>query len=203
MAFRPVGNGAEAVIMGQYNGQECVTTFGFLGAVDYTQPDLQGLVDRVRDAWLAQCIPQLPQSYLCFEVVGRGLRTQFDAEATAVFTAGQTGSLSGTPQPGNVSLAIARKTGTTGRSRRGRIFWPGFNEADVSGNTISSARADAIVDAMQLFMAAVNLPGDFLLAVISRQENNVALNPGIARPVASWSVVDTNVDSMRRRLNGR
>lgn len=203
MPFQPVGNGAEFVIKGQLLGEEVVTTFPLLGLVGFTQGDLQDYCEAAADAWTTYIKPQLIGSYTFYELVGKGLRTQEDVEATVSFSGGDSGALVGSPMPNNVSLSIARKTGLTGRSNRGRIYWPGFNEADVTNNEISTARAGAIVDALEDFTTAVNSLGTFSLAIITRYSNNALRPTAIARPITSWSVVDRVVDSMRRRLPGR
>lgn len=203
MAFQPVGNGAEAVIKATLDGEQVVTTFPLLGIVGFTQANLQEFVDDLVNAWSTNALPQLPASYQAFEVVGRGLRTASDVEASTSFPSNSTGALVSPQLPNNVTISVARKTGLTGRSNRGRLYWPGLTEGDVVGNELSSTRATAILAALSAIQANVEGPGNFLMAVISRYTGGALRPTAIALPIASWTVVDRTVDSQRRRLPNR
>lgn len=203
MPFQPVGNGAEVVVKGQLLGESVVTTFPFLGTVDFNAGHIETLADVVKDAWELHCLPQLPGAYASREVVARGLRSPNDFEHTAPWVLGGTGLLTSAAMPNNVSICLTRKTAQRGRSYRGRIFWPGLVEQDVTDNRVNVGRADAILDAIRNFWADVSTFGVFAMAVITRWENNALRPVAIANPITSWSMTDTVVDSMRRRLPKR
>jgi len=203
MPFQPVGNGAEVVIKGQNQGEECVTTFGALGIVNWTGTMLENFVADVATAWQTYILPILPTSYTAFEVVGTGLRTASDFTFTYSYGGGAAGTRTGNPMPNNVSLAIARKSNLAGRSNRGRIFWPGFCENDVLGNAIVGTFASTILSALGNFTTDAETSGNFALGVITRYSNNVLRNPAVVIITPTWAIVDATVDSQRRRLPNR
>lgn len=203
MAFQPVGNGAELVIKALNQGEECVTTFGALGIVNYSNTQLANFVADAALAWQTYILPILPSSYVAYEVIGTGLRTATDFTTTVSYGGGAAGTRAGTPLPNNVSLAIARKAGVTGRSNRGRIFWPAFIETDVSANAVNSTFVSTMISALTTFQADAEVSGNFTLGVISRYTGGSLRVSGVVIPTNSWSVTDNTVDSQRRRLPNR
>jgi hypothetical protein len=105
--------------------------------------------------------------------------------------------------PNNVSFAIKLSTGNSGRSGRGRSFWPVFTEAQVTGNKVNAATRAGILSAYSTLNDAVAFQGEFLLSVITRYTANTLRPVAVAQPVQSISTTDDIVDSMRRRLPKR
>lgn len=63
-----------------------------------------------------------------------------------------TGDLTDSPLPNQVALVTSLKTGLMGRSYRGRIYWPGFTEADSVGNYCVSGVQTAVGVTMTAMM---------------------------------------------------
>lgn len=104
--------------------------------------------------------------------------------------------------PSNVTLAFTRRTALRGRSFRGRIYWPGLCESDVTQNTVASALVAQIVNALLAMNVVTTTLGNWEQVVVSRVSNGVERATGLATPVTTWGS-DGIVDSMRRRLPGR
>lgn len=107
--------------------------------------------------------------------------------------------------PTSSSIAIKRASGSTGRSARGRIYWPlyvdvGFTNADVLGGSRASATV-AAVQAWQTAVEAALTPA--LLGHVSTVTGGAPRSTGIFFHTTSWQLVDDTVDTQRRRLLGR
>ena len=104
--------------------------------------------------------------------------------------------------PNNVALCVSFRTGSRGRSARGRNYVPGIPKTAITANTVDALTVSGIAAAYnQLLTVADGLGADWV--VVSR------FTAGDERPAAVISfinaatVVDSTVDSQRRRLPGR
>lgn len=203
MAFQPVPNAAKVAIEGELHGEAAVVTMGFLGNVGWESNILQGLADDISLWWRTEALDQLPGDYTFRQVVAKGLRSASDFEASNSTNSGSFGTLIGQCLPGNCTLAISFRTGSTGRSRRGRIYWPGLLESAVTNNQIASLQISAIVGVFDSLLGGGITGPNWIWSVISRRQNGVQLANGVCYPITAVGVTDPFVDSQRRRLPRR
>ena len=104
--------------------------------------------------------------------------------------------------PANVTLAISLRTPFAGRSFRGRTYWIGLTEGSVSGDFVNPTIAQNILAAITALIEDVPQPLNAQLVVVSRYSNGAPRATGIATPVTSAILVDSRVDTQRRRLVG-
>ena len=107
------------------------------------------------------------------------------------------GTIADNGLPGNVAFAISLRTGLAGKSFRGRMYHPWLGEADVTGNSLSSTRADAIRDAWTALDAALQ-PSDWLISVVSKYSNGAPRVNALVTPIVGFTYTDLNVDTQRR-----
>jgi len=100
--------------------------------------------------------------------------------------------------PNNVAIVASLSTVKTGRSFRGRSYHAGLNDASVTENSISTAKAALIVTAYGSLITSLAVQNAELV-VASFQSLGVPRAIGVATPVDSISV-NTRVDTQRRRL---
>lgn len=105
--------------------------------------------------------------------------------------------------PNNVAWCISLRSGLTGRSARGRWYWCGLTENQVTGNLVLTTPADSIVAAMQNLIDTIqSLSANVVIASFFS-----AGVPRVGGPVTfvvtEALAVDQVVDSQRRRLPGR
>jgi hypothetical protein len=109
--------------------------------------------------------------------------------------------------PGNVTASVKMLTGLRGRSFRGRSYFVGLGENQVTGNALVEATRDAIVDAYETLAASL-IGEDWALVVLSlfsgvdEEGHPIPRVAGVPTPITSFSM-DLNTDSQRRRLTGR
>jgi hypothetical protein len=104
--------------------------------------------------------------------------------------------------PANVTLAISLRTPFAGRSFRGRTYWIGLTEGSVSGDFVNPTTSQNILAAVRQLIEVVPQPLNAQLVVVSRYSNGQPRAVGVATPVTSALLVDTRVDTQRRRLVG-
>lgn len=113
------------------------------------------------------------------------------------------GTLADDPLPNSVSIAASLRTGLTGRSARGRWFWQGLTESQVTGNVVTTGSLGDIDAALTALRATIVGLG-YLWVIVSFISGGV---PRVGGPV--YFVVndilftDSVVDSQRNRLPGR
>lgn len=194
----------QTVIWAKVGTEECLTimhwrcTTGAMNLAIVNQ--ITGLV---QFNWKQHMVVQMPDTYIASEVRGTLLTLPNDLTGTAAFTGGSGQGGASLPQlSNNVSLAVQHNTGLSGRSARGRTFWPVFSTGDVVGNDVLQLRIDLILDAFAQMRADL-LTSNLQHVVLSRWTAKALRPVGISFDVTGYTVKDTTVDSMRRRLPGR
>lgn len=202
MAFQPAPGIALVEMRGVLHGQRVENTLHFRAAGTISQESLQLLVNAIGDlVGDEEYLAYWPNEFQWTEIYARDLTTAIGAQATDATVAGLTGA-AGAGMPGNVTLAITLRTGLTGRSARGRVYWMGITEGSVVGNAINPAVAAGFVDVLEDIRAAALAVG-WELVVLSRQQAGVVLASAIGYDVTTIGVSDLNTDSQRGRLTGR
>lgn len=104
--------------------------------------------------------------------------------------------------PFNVTLAVKFTTGFAGRSFRGRHYWIGLAEGQVTGDFVISTAADNIRGFLDTLRTQDLDAIGYDLVILSRQHNGVPRVTGVATTVTGVSLTDYRVDTQRRRLVG-
>jgi len=201
MPFQPVPDTAEALVLMQQNGQPLTMTFHYLKVGGYDQEDIDALAAAVDVFAEAEIQPLLSTSSLYRGVEVRGLESTVDLFA-AVTNVGA-GAIASNPLPNQNALAVKRVTGFTGRSARGRVFFPlcvaylGTNEDEVDATSAETVRS-SIEEAID---AAI---GDgWIHVLVSRQQDGVVPDEAVTRTITEYQLSDLVIDSQRRRMPGR
>jgi len=114
-----------------------------------------------------------------------------------------TGTGSGSAMPNETSVCLSLRTASRGRSARGRFYVAGVpNNIMADANNINSTYAGNIVSALQTYVNDVATGGEAVVIVSYVSEG--APRPGgpVYYVVESVTLVDTVVDSQRRRKPG-
>lgn len=197
---------ARVSLVWNYGGQVAENTFYVQDTTDAIFADPAGFAAQVNLAVVSALIPDHRA-----EVIYQGC--QFEDIRTVPFGGGFyprtppiAGAIAGvTALPFNVSFSIKRLTANLGRSGRGRWYWAGMDEADLSGpNTVDSTRASNMVGALLAFQGDVEggtYPVE--MGIVSYYHDKVLRGAGLFQRIESWGLFDLIVDSMRKRLPGR
>jgi len=114
-----------------------------------------------------------------------------------------TGTGTATPLPNEVSLCVSLRTGARGRSARGRWYMLSVDEGQMQNtNQVTDAHAEACAASLRNLNSIIIGLG-YLLVIVSYVSNKVPRPGGpVYFPVTNAIVVDTIVDSMKRRKPG-
>lgn len=202
MAFQSVPDTAEVVMVFSGDGGLMTNTHyaRFLGAYDLD--DLQDLANVYDEFATDDLIPQLANDVLYVRTEVRGLSQINDQTAQQAAGTGL-GLQSSSMYPSNVSWALKRLSGFTGRSARGRIYFPGIprNNTAATGDVLDLTYAGNIRAAFRTIADHMQ-PFAWTEVIVSRYENGAPRLFGITFPVQDWDYTDLIIDSRRDRLPG-
>jgi len=202
MAFIPVPDVAQFNIRGTLDNQRIENPLYFRNVNTWDVEGLEAAAGLVADWFEDNILPIVTTDYVLREVYAIDLTTENSGSATHTVAASTQGLDASPALPNNVAICVSFRTAQRGRSFRGRNYIAGLTEGDVTGNTIAAAQSSALVTAYgQLF--SLFPPGGAFWVVVSRFTANLPRTVGISTPVTSVLIVDSTVDSQRRRLPGR
>lgn len=201
MAFQIVPNAALATVRGTLLGEQVVNTLGFglttPGTV--TAAQLSALGAGLEAFWTGTMTAELPQDYVYQDILLRVLDVENGPVGDQSGLSGETGQLVGAVLPANVTFVVSFRTGLGGATNRGRNYVCGLLESEVTGNSLSVARATALRAAYQAMVGAGTVANGWIWSVISRKPDPVT-GYGRAVPITSAHITDARVDTQRRRL---
>lgn len=185
------------------DGQAVENTLYFLAPVAPGVDDLNELGASLFTWYTAAIRPLQGNTVNLNEIYLRSLAGAVAAEYTTVVPQPSPGTRIGTPLPNNVTLAVSFRTGTTGRSARGRNYILGLVESDVDFNEVGGPVTEDWQDAYnELTTAGGAVPG-YTWIVYSRRTAGAPRPTGVAFTIVTATIVNNIVDSQRRRLPGR
>lgn len=202
MAFQSVPDTAQITIVYTLNGEACVNTLYAEKVGGYSVGDLQALADQVDvqvdGTWLAQQPPEA--SYLRTEV--RGLDLENDLTAEASTNAGP-GVAATNTLPNQVTFAVRKSSGKTGRSARGRLYWIGIPAGKLQTtdeNRLLAAYVTSLVDAVDDQRSGIDAVTGWDAVLVSRFQGGVKRGTGKTFPWLTTSSVNDVIDTQRGRL---
>jgi hypothetical protein len=202
MAFIPVPNTAQFNIRQTYLGERIENTLYARNPTGWTPVALANIATILRDWYTTQLRAPLSNQLVLREVYAVDLASVSGPTATVSVTNDPGGAGTAQPMPGSVALCVSLRTANRGRSFRGRNYVAGFTEDHVNGNQFTSSIVTSITTAYDGLLAVFS-GGGVEWVVVSRFSNGLPRTTGIATAVTDALVVDSNVDSQRRRLAGR
>jgi hypothetical protein len=157
----------------------------------------------VWDWWELTYAPLLPTTVTLNEVVTTDMSAIDGPQFTYAPDATTTGGIDGASLPNEVSLCVSLRSGNRGRSARGRFFFVGIpNTAMANTNNVSPTFAGNAASALQTLVNSIDTSGRLLVIVSYVSEGVPRVGGPVYYPVLSAVVVDTIVDSQRRRKPG-
>jgi hypothetical protein len=183
-------------------GGECENVLHFEFATAPTETELNqlghDLVQWYRDAVRAQ---QSNEVFLN-QIIITDLTTETGPQVVYTTDLPQQGDAAFSVMPSNVTVAISMRTGFRGRSNRGRSYWIGMVDENVTGDLITTGFADALQAAWEALLTGDFLTHNEALVIVSYCSGGAWRLTGHTSAVKTI-VVDRTLDSQRRRLLGR
>jgi hypothetical protein len=201
MAFIPVHGVAEVQMIFSDGSNQMENTYYAFSDAGWNEASLLALAADFA-AWdLAGAREMRSNTVGLIKVICRDLTTETAPTVEIPVTPTQYGALESAVMPGNVTLAIKRSGSLSGRSYRGRIYWIGLTETQCTANRISDSSRNAILGYLDDLTDTL-AGSDILLGVVSRYTAGAPRTTGVFTSTPHWSA-DVDLDSQRRRLNGR
>lgn len=201
-AFIPVPDAARTVMKYIIFGQTVENVHYFVRSGGFTAGFLDDLNASITTHWTTFIRPLLPTTAQLLEIISTAQEVVSGAQDSDIVAAN--GTNAGNPyQSLGATFAIKFSTGLSGRSYRGRMYWPQLIEGLVVANDLNAGYAAGIRDAVEDFFTSINDDAVGTHNVVSYQNDCEWNTTGVATPVTGYSYTDLHVDSQRRRLSGR
>jgi len=201
--YVPVADTVMVELRQRLFGERIENTLYFRKTGGFSVANMTGLLNDLLVWWNTYLAPHVSLDLTLKELVCTDLSTQTGPVVQqAAPTPNPAGDVAVPSMPGNVALCVSLKTNNRGRSYRGRNFVAGIPTNAVLGNTVLSGTVNGIEGAYSTIPFAVTTSAwDWV--VVSRITAGAPRVAGVATPVSAVTVIDSNIDSMRRRLAGR
>lgn len=205
MAFQPVDYTCGVVVKNKLPGsQDFLVDLAFnRGAAEPSQLEMVALATTIDGWWSTQILPYLCATVSYVEVIVTQLALQYGFQVFSANSAGVGGV--GTEQAPNAQAAcISLRTGTRGRSFRGRNYLSGVPNADIDVNTLSPTFMSNIANGYNTLRPGEAYdPTPFTWCVVSRYFGGVLRTPkGVTTPIVNALFTDDIIDDQRRRKPG-
>lgn len=173
-------------------------TFHLARTGGWTLAQLATAVDAAFTLWNTYAKPAMPSGVALYNVHGvvydpTGSPWVYDHPVSPEVP----GTIAGNMAPGNASITVSERANLAGRKYRGRLYWPALPAGNVNqDDTVNGAMISLLATfALQFITAFANSAGTGQLAIFHRSSNTWSAVASI--------VLESFVDSMRRRLPGR
>lgn len=204
MAYQRVPETAEIRLIFEVALQEVSCVFHARMAGGYSQTALQNLADTIgpNDGPAFAAIMSLQDHYLRCEV--RGLDAENDYFVTSVLGA-IAGSVAIADVPNNVSFCITQRSAYTGRSARGRVYFPAVHRSALSTtadetNQVTSTWAAAAVGVVEGVRIDIENIGGWDAVIVSRYHNGAKRSEAVTYQWLTTENRTLNVATRRSRL---
>lgn len=203
MAFQPVPDTAEIDMIFTLNGVPAQNVFYASLPGGYALADLQALAAQIDVNWQGNWRSEQPAEVAYIRTEVRGLAFENDIEASDN-TSAATGNHVGATLPGNVTFAIKKESGLTGRSARGRTYWIGIPSTTLQAadeNFLQAAFATLLVFNVDTIRTSIVAVPNWNPVLVSRFNAGQKRAFGVTFPWVSTTNVDNRIDTQRGRLS--
>lgn len=203
MPFVPAPNIIELEFRYTINAQQCENRVMVdnLAAVDAAACEATAILGW--NWWETSMAPETSEHVLLREVVATDLTTDSGPQFTYAPDATTTGTITGAAMPNECALCVSLRSSSRGRSARGRWFMAGIaREAMADDNNVNSGFATSVASVLATLVSNIETAGQALVIVSYVHDGVPRVGGPVYFPVTSVLVLDTVIDSQRRRKPG-
>ena len=202
MAFVPALNTAKVVLEYTWSSQAVVQTFWMQYSASPSAADLQTIADHFRNNFNASMVTSQATSISLVRVTATRQDNANDIQAVSTPASPVPGTGSGDSVPLNAAWVFSYRTALRGRSYRGRGYQPGLLNSILTSPGIGNSAILTAIAANYVQWLITSVPAGWTWVVASHFHNKAPRASAVLTPIISV-VVDTLLDSQRRRLVGR
>ncbi len=202
MAFQAVPDTAAIDHIWTLNGVTVQNTHYAKLPGGYNLAGLQTVADSIDTIFADTFDDDVPSEAEYVRTDVRGLAVINDLVATQNAGAGP-GLHGGDALPNQVTFAIKKGSGLTGRSARGRIFWIGIPDSETQAadeNFLVQTYVTSIVADIDLIRTRIDALSGWEAVLVSRFSESVQRPVGVTFPWLTTTNVDLRLDTHRGRL---
>lgn len=199
--FIPAASTVRIQLIYTLNSQRMENVFHVISGGGLLVADLDRIEAVFAAWWTATGRAQVPNNVSLVLIVADALNVESGLHKE--YSSGWTvaGSLGSSALAGQNTMAVKLATSFSGRSFRGRIYWPGFTNADIVAGLVTTARRDAVVTAVNTLRTNLTTGGD-TLAVVSYCHGGVWRTVATVTAITGVSAKTTLAQQKRRRVAG-
>jgi len=203
MAFVPAPNIVQIEVRATKQGEQIENRMYFNCFHEPTTTDLAQLAAATFTVLRSHWLPLMPTDVILREVFLKSLHDENAVEIAVGALVTDVGSFTGTPAANQNTVCISLRSGNSGRSARGRLYWLGLAEEQYTINTMLTTARDDIIAAVEE-MRSFHLSFGYQWSIVSYITGGA---PRVGGPVyfnvTNVLVTDDVLDSQRRRMPGR
>lgn len=184
MTFIDTPAAAKAVFIYDLFGQTLVNNIWFGGSSNYTEANLDSLADALASWWDAE-LQQYQTDDITLDTIKTYDMSDIDGPVYEL-TVNGVGEDIGAALPGQNAMVVTFKTANRGRSGRGRVYLPPFNEDQCVGNIWDSTlrgNIETVFGNLNSYVSSINSSEH---VVVSFQKNGVTLSTGNKQTVTDY-----------------
>jgi hypothetical protein len=202
MPFVPAPQIVKVEVRATFDAQHVENSFEFDALETVTQPIVDEVTNLVSVWAQAHYFPLLPTVISLNEVVGTDMSDENGFTHTITPAGSVTGGRGGAPMPNETTFCVSMRSGSRGRSARGRKYVLGILKDDTSGNSLIGPMPGNFVTAFQELIDTMATEGRPYV-IVSRISNGAPRSGGpVYFPVVTAVAVDNTLDSQRKRKPG-
>jgi len=202
MAFQAVPDTAEIDHIFTLGGVTVQNVHYAERAGGYTQSDLQDVADAIDTVFAITYVTEVCDDVAYVKTEVRGLAFENDLVVEQNAGAG-VGTHVGNSFPNNVTIAIKKLSGLSGRSARGRSFWIGVPRNETifdDENRLEPVYVTQIVDDIQAVRNLISGLAGWNAVLVSRFTGGSKRPAGVTFDWADTVATDNRLDTQRARL---
>lgn len=199
MTFQPVPDTARFALV--HDGTDALLAINVLYFKNTTQwglPELITACNTLKDAWVAQVMPLMVQGARFLRVEARGERAQTDVSYQLALNPPAGGQINSDSLPFQCAFCVTHLSGFTGRSARGRTYFPYVAETNQNAGILNPGVADQYVGALDYIRTQMDAIG-WQHVIVSRYANKQKRATAETLAVIGYRARDTEIDTQRRR----
>jgi len=199
VAFIPAPDCALVEVIGNQSGQPCEFTFAVQHSGAYDLANMVALAGAVDGWYNDNLLSSLPSSVTYEGVTVRGLSSEVDLRYDLSEPLPGLDTVND-PFPAQVALCVTKRTGFTGRSARGRMYFWGINsQFRLDDRHIDDAGMSGYGDTLDPLVTAVAGAG-WAVGVLSYQTAGAPRVTALFTLLDHFQIRDNRLDTQRRRL---
>lgn len=160
--------------------------------------DFANLSAEVAKQWALQLLPRQTSELILGDVVAFDLSSEGAPKFVNSDENGSPGTNGVDSLPNNVAALISHRTIFTGRSARGRSYFPGMSAGQELAGLLTVAARDVTLAAWGTFITAIQAAVGWQFVIAQRFSNGVQLTTGVTRDVTS-EILKLEFGTQRRR----